>query len=168
MSAMVRLFVRSKVEEPNHHLGMFLYYDESNETDIEWISDPASFANIDQNNGTRAMLYTNQGPNGNEDATTVSGVAARDATSRVHEYRLDWTPSETRFYLDGQLQQTIRQSVSACWSAQGDDDTHCLNLLTCYLNCRFPRLEASGFGTIGCKSSLSIRPCGMIWTDTFI
>lgn len=91
---------------------MFLYYDESNETDIEWISDPTSFANIDQNNGTRAMLYTNQGPNGNEDATTVSGVAASDATSQVHEYRLDWTPSETRYYLDGNLQQTIRDNVS--------------------------------------------------------
>lgn len=105
--------------------GMFLYYDESNETDIEWISDPSSFANIDQNNGTRAMLYTNQGPNGNEDATTVSGIAASDATSQVHEYRLDWTPSETRFYLDGNLQQTIKDNVSVDMFSRGHNSHRC-------------------------------------------
>lgn len=90
---------------------MFMYFNASQETDIEWISDPESGANQDANNGTRAMLYTNQGPNGNEDATTVSGRAASDATSAVHEYRLDWEPDETRFYLDGELQQTITENV---------------------------------------------------------
>lgn len=132
--------------------GMFLYYDDSNETDIEWISDPASFANIDQNNGTRAMLYTNQGPNGNEDATTVSGVAASDATSQVHEYRLDWTPSETRYYLDGNLQQTIRDNVSNVVLRVDIKSIH-QSFADKILLCRSQRSEVNGSGTTGCKSN---------------
>ena len=95
-----------------------MYYNRSQETDIEWISDPESFANIDQNNGSRALLYTNQGSDGNNNAITVSGRAPSDATSAVHEYRLDWAPGVTRYYLDGVLHQTIGKqapSVPGQW-----------------------------------------------------
>ncbi|KAF2163715.1 glycoside hydrolase family 16 protein, partial [Zasmidium cellare ATCC 36951] len=98
-------------EEPGVCNGMFMYFDDNQETDIEWISDPESFANVDANNGTRAMLYTNQNLVEGVDATTVSGRSAVDATSAVHEYRLDWTEDATRFYLDGVLQQTITENV---------------------------------------------------------
>ncbi|KAF7197864.1 Beta-glucanase [Pseudocercospora fuligena] len=92
--------------------GMFHYHNVSQETDIEWLSDPESFQNIEFSaNGSRPLMYTNQGPNGNVDAITVSGRAPTDATTAVHEYRLDWTPDATRFYLDGVLHQTQTRYV---------------------------------------------------------
>lgn len=89
-----------------------MYKDYNQETDIEWISDPESFANQQFNsNGSRVLLYTNQGPSGNTDALTVSGRAPADATSAVHEYRLDWTEDAVEFYLDGVKQQTLTDYV---------------------------------------------------------
>ncbi|GIZ42605.1 hypothetical protein CKM354_000586500 [Cercospora kikuchii] len=99
-------------EEPGVCNGMFMYKDYNQETDIEWISDPESFANQQfSSNGSRVLLYTNQGPSGNTDALTVSGRAPADATSAVHEYRLDWTEDAVEFYLDGVKQQTLTDYV---------------------------------------------------------
>jgi beta-glucanase (GH16 family) len=39
------------------------------------------------------------------------GKAPADATSAVHEYRLDWTPSATKFYVDGVHQRTQIHNV---------------------------------------------------------
>ncbi|KXT01771.1 hypothetical protein AC579_6365 [Pseudocercospora musae] len=91
--------------------GMFFYHSDSQEIDIEWISDANSTSNLDANNGTRAMQYTNQGPHGEEDSSEVYGQAADDATSTVHEYRLDWVNGTSSFYLDGVFQQQIQTNV---------------------------------------------------------
>lgn len=54
---------------------MFHYHNVSQETDIEWLSDPESLENMQFNaNGSRPLLYTNQGPNGNEDAVRWEDV----------------------------------------------------------------------------------------------
>lgn len=69
-------------EEPGVCNGMFFYQSDSQETDIEWISDPRSQSNVYANNGTRALQYTNQAVNGVfEDATSAFGRAPEDATS---------------------------------------------------------------------------------------
>lgn len=61
---------------------MFFYESDSQETDIEWISDPRSKSNEYANNGTRAMQYTNQDLNGDfENASSKFGRAPEDATS---------------------------------------------------------------------------------------
>jgi beta-glucanase (GH16 family) len=91
--------------------GMFFYQSDSQEIDIEWISDPSSTSNQNTNNGTRVMQYTNQGPHGTEDSIEINGRAPDDATSEVHEYRIDWTPESSSFYLDGVFQQQIDGNV---------------------------------------------------------
>lgn len=69
-------------EEPGVCNGMFLYQSDSQETDIEWISDPASRSNKFASNGTRAMQYTNQALKGTSaDASSAFGRAPEDATS---------------------------------------------------------------------------------------
>ena len=91
---------------------MFLYHSDSQEADIEWLSDPASQSNIDAHNGTRAMQYTNQALNGDRsDATSLFGPSIKDATSHIHEYRLDWTAQYTKYYMHGALQQTMTTNV---------------------------------------------------------
>ena len=91
---------------------MFFYNSDSQEADIEWLSDPSSTSNTIANNGTRAMQYTNQALDGNpEDATSLFGAAPSDATSNVHVYRLDWTADYTQYYIDGVLQQTMTTNV---------------------------------------------------------
>ena len=73
-------------EEPGVCNGMFLYKSDSQETDIEWISDPSSPSNEYANNGTRAMQYTNQALSGVfEDASSVFGKSPDDATSVSHK-----------------------------------------------------------------------------------
>ena len=99
-------------EVPGVCNGMFFYHSDSQESDIEWISDPKSKSNLNSPNGTRAMQYTNQALNGNtNDATMFYGPAPEDATSAVHEYRIDWTEGETKYYLDGALQRTMKKNV---------------------------------------------------------
>ncbi|PPJ51098.1 hypothetical protein CBER1_07910 [Cercospora berteroae] len=87
--------------------GMFFYHSDSQEIDIEWISDPDSVSN----NGTRVMQYTNQGAHGTEDAVEVNGVAPEDATTEVHEYRVDWVEGKSRFFVDGEFQKEIEMNV---------------------------------------------------------
>ncbi|KAI5364676.1 Putative concanavalin A-like lectin/glucanase domain superfamily [Septoria linicola] len=70
---------------------MFFYHSDSQEIDIEWISDANSTSNlVATNNGTRVMQYTNQGPHGTAGSSEVNGAAPEDATSAVHGYRIDW------------------------------------------------------------------------------
>ena len=87
---------------------MFFYHSDSQEIDIEWISDPDSTSN---DNGTRVMQYTNQGQHGTEDAVEVNGVAPEDATTEVHEYRVDWVEGSSRFFVDGEFQKEIEMNV---------------------------------------------------------
>lgn len=91
---------------------MFFYKTDSQEADIEWISDPTSKSNLNSPNGTRAMQYTNQALDGNpNDATMFYGPAPADATSQIHEYRLDWQPGSTSFYIDGVFQRKMTTNV---------------------------------------------------------
>ncbi|KJX94930.1 hypothetical protein TI39_contig4149g00007 [Zymoseptoria brevis] len=106
---------------------MFFYHNDSQEIDIEWISDPESTSNQGTNNGARVMQYTNQGPHGAEDSIEINGRAPDDATSAVHEYRIDWTENKSSFYLDGVFQQHIDGNVPATprawtWNAWKNGD----------------------------------------------
>ncbi|KAK3697073.1 hypothetical protein LTR37_017671 [Vermiconidia calcicola] len=99
-------------ETPGVCNGMFFYKTDSQETDIEWISDPKSLSNKDSPSGGRELQYTNQALNGNNGQNTHAyGPAPRDATSAVHEYRIDWTADSTKYYLDGVLQHTMTDNV---------------------------------------------------------
>ncbi len=99
--------------------GLFFYKTDSQEVDIEFISDPASKSNLDSPTGKRMMQYTNQALDGNPaDATMEYGPLPDMATSTVHEYRVDWSPNATTFYIDGKYQRTLHHNVpneAASW-----------------------------------------------------
>lgn len=83
--------------------------------------------------------YTNQAVDpDNLHATTDIGSSRFDCTTKVHEYRLDWTADFTAFYIDGVLQKkftTNIPNVSGPWVwnnwANGNKGTY----LACYLSC---------------------------------
>ncbi|KAL6720509.1 hypothetical protein ACLMJK_002433 [Lecanora helva] len=81
--------------------GSFFYKTDNQETDIEILTkDLATGAH-----------YTNQNVAGNGPSTTITGALPSDATTNYHEYRLDWIPGKTLFYLDGVLQKTLTANV---------------------------------------------------------
>ena len=84
---------------------MFFYKSDTQEMDIEFLSDPKSASN--PGDGSRPMLYTNHGTT----KTHANSPSLSDATSVAHEYRIDWTPGKTRYYLDGVLQKTFTTNV---------------------------------------------------------
>lgn len=95
---------------PGTCAGIFFYKNDNQETDIEYLSDPKSLSN----NGAGAPIplqYTNQAIVAGQDATNSSGPAGDDVTSTIHEYRLDWVPGRTSFYLDGVLQKSFTTNV---------------------------------------------------------
>jgi beta-glucanase (GH16 family) len=87
---------------------MFFYKSDTQEIDIEFLSDATSKSN--PGDGSRPMHYTNQATNGGA-STHATGPARSDATSARHEYRIDWVPGRTQFYLDGVLQRTHTTNV---------------------------------------------------------
>lgn len=91
--------------------GLFFYQSDTQEVDIEYLTDPSSLSN----NGPRnpiPMWYTNQAVNpADAPATQATGPAPSDCTAAVHEYRIDWTPYYTAFYLDGKLQRKFTTNV---------------------------------------------------------
>jgi hypothetical protein len=84
-------------ENPGTINGMFFYGDDSQETDIEWVSDPTSGCN----NGVRKLWFTNQDSNGDRKLTSNPVTPPANPTSSEHEYRIDWTPGLTVFFVDG-------------------------------------------------------------------
>lgn len=97
-------------EVPGTCTGMFLYKNDNQETDIEFLSDPKSLSN----NGVGAPMllhYTNQASMAGKDATYSTGPGHDDITTTIHEYRLDWVPGRTSFYLDGVLQKSFTTNV---------------------------------------------------------
>lgn len=93
--------------EPGTCQGSFFYKSDTQETDIEFLSDPASKANT----GGKAQLhYTNQPTNGGS-STTAAMAAPADVGTAEHEYRIDWTSGYTAFYIDGALQKKHTQNV---------------------------------------------------------
>lgn len=89
---------------------MFFYESDTQEVDIEWLSDPASQSNIDSGLG-RALFYTNQAVTPGAGSTSDVGNAPSDAFSAVHNYRVDWDGKSSAFYLDGELQHTFTKNV---------------------------------------------------------
>ncbi|KAF7559193.1 hypothetical protein G7046_g4958 [Stylonectria norvegica] len=81
----------------NKILGMFFYKSDSQETDIEWLSDPAS----QSNQGTRKLWLTNQDANLDGQKTYNAISPPSNPTSTEHEYRQDWTAGLVQWFVDG-------------------------------------------------------------------
>ena len=76
---------------------MFFSKSDTQESDIEWLSD----ANSESNAGTRKLWFTNQDANGDGSSTSHAIDPPTDATSAEHEYRLDWTEGRVQWFVDG-------------------------------------------------------------------
>lgn len=92
-------------------VGFFFYQSDTQETDIEYLTDPSSLSNNGPGNPI-PVWYTNQAVNPEDEAATqATGPAPSDCTTAVHEYRLDWTSDYTAFYLDGKFQMKFTTNV---------------------------------------------------------
>ncbi|KAG9744614.1 glycoside hydrolase family 16 protein, partial [Aureobasidium melanogenum] len=78
--------------------GFFFYSDDNNESDIEI-----------QTGDTTHVHFTNQDWYGSNALSNASVVA--DTSAGYHEYRLDWVPGRTDYYVDGKLLQTFTKFV---------------------------------------------------------
>lgn len=90
--------------EPGTCSSTFFYKTNTQEIDIEFLSDPNSTANTA---GKASLHYTNQA----NPSITSAHLPPSDIGSAVHEYRIDWTKDFTAFYVDGVLQQKYTQNV---------------------------------------------------------
>jgi hypothetical protein len=88
--------------------GHFFYLNDAQETDIEYLTDPASQSN-DQDLPPQ-LQYSNQSVKPNNPKTFKTGTPPDDVTT-VHEYRLDWIPGKTMFFCDGVKQNTFTANV---------------------------------------------------------
>ena len=83
-------------------LGMFFYKNDNQESDIEILTADLS----------QGAHFTNQNLNpAGGPSSTATKPLPDDATTTMHEYRLDWHEGSTDFYLDNELQQTISENV---------------------------------------------------------
>ena len=81
--------------------GAFFYKDDNQEADIEIITGHTF----------KGVHYTNQKASANAAASTLRKPLPSDATTVFQEYRIDWVPGRTDFYLDGQLQKSLTENV---------------------------------------------------------
>jgi len=113
------------------YLGFFFYQSDTQEIDIEYLSDASSLSN----NGPDMPIpiwYTNQAVDPeNLEATQATGPSPFDCGTKVHEYRVDWTADFTAFYLDGVLQKRFTNNIPSkpgpwVWNnwANGDKGTY--------------------------------------------
>ena len=79
----------------------FFYKNDNQEADIEVLTG----------GDYKGIHYTNQKVSSAADPTTVASASPADLTSEMHEYRLDWLPDRTDFYLDGVKQATFTENV---------------------------------------------------------
>ena len=79
----------------------FFYEADNQEADIEVLTGGTS----------KGVHYTNQRLNNDSIQTTKLLPLTADLTTGFHEYRLDWLPDRTDFYLNGQLQATFTDNV---------------------------------------------------------
>ncbi|KAF4984576.1 hypothetical protein FZEAL_252 [Fusarium zealandicum] len=94
--------------------GMFFFKSDTQETDIEWLSDPKSQSNA----GTRKLWLTNQDANGDGKSTSNPVTPPSNPTSTEHEYRIDWVAGMVQFFVDGvKVWQTTKDvpSVPGPW-----------------------------------------------------
>lgn len=85
----------------------FFYKSDAQETDIEVLTG----------GDYEGIHYTNQKVTSTADQTTVASASPADLTSEMHEYRLDWLPDRTDFYLDGVKQATLTENVPSTGGA---------------------------------------------------
>lgn len=92
--------------------GNFFYYSDNQEIDIEYLTNSSSTSNPGGQGLTSPpwLQYTNQAVQEGGTPTYATGVAPADVAV-VHEYRVDWVPGQTKFFLDGVLQQTFTTNV---------------------------------------------------------
>ena len=81
--------------------GAFFYKDDNHEVDVEIITGHT----------WKGVHYTNQRASSDAQASTVLKALPSDATSVFQEYRIDWLPGRTDFYLDGKLQKSLTENV---------------------------------------------------------
>ena len=81
--------------------GAFFYKNDHQETDIEIITG----------HKFQGVHYTNQRASANAAPSTLQKALPADATTVFQEYRVDWVPGRTDFYLDGQLQKSLTENV---------------------------------------------------------
>lgn len=97
-----------------NNVGIFLYRDDTQETDIEYLTDPKSSANnVNQssiNGDPIPIWYSNQALLPGTIATQEIGPAP-DTYTEFHEYRIDWSDKQTAFYIDNELQKRLTQNV---------------------------------------------------------
>ena len=87
----------------------FFYSSDTQECDIEYISDPNSPSNPSHRSQPLWLQYTNQ-PGGNDESYATSPTP-NNANASLHEYRIDWLKNETQFYTDGELTETLTDYV---------------------------------------------------------
>ncbi|CAH0041124.1 unnamed protein product [Clonostachys rhizophaga] len=94
--------------------GIFFYKSDSQETDIEWLSDP----NNTSDNGVNHLWLTNQENDGDGQKTVFSVAPPSNPTTTEHEYRIDWTQGRVQWFVDGvQVAETTKDvpSVPGPW-----------------------------------------------------
>jgi hypothetical protein len=92
--------------------GIFFYWDDQNEADIEVLSDLRSQANQGSVNPP-TVWYSNQANNAGEEPTNdqVDFPSGANPFDEVHEYRIDWRADRTEFFFDGIKQTTLTSNV---------------------------------------------------------
>ena len=81
--------------------GAFFYKDDNQEVDIELITGHTF----------QGVHYTNQKTSADSEASTLQKALPSGATTVFQEYRIDWVPGRTDFYLGGTLQKSLTENV---------------------------------------------------------
>lgn len=94
--------------------GLFFYKNDTQETDIEYLTDPASSGNNGEGH-TIPLWYSNQANATDKEPTHISrdppGHPPADPTTSVHEHRIDWTPTYTEYFFDGRPRARFTSDV---------------------------------------------------------
>ncbi|GAA5923278.1 glycoside hydrolase family 16 protein [Sporobolomyces koalae] len=89
--------------------GIFFYRDDQVETDIELLSSYYTEGYQDLVNP--GAQFTNQALVEGQAPTTVAKSFGFDPTAGFHNYTMQWSPSATKFWVDGRLQTTLTKNV---------------------------------------------------------
>ncbi|CAD6580859.1 MAG: hypothetical protein ASARMPRED_000346 [Alectoria sarmentosa] len=81
--------------------GAFFYKNDNQEADIEIITGGAN----------KGVHYTNQKASDDANPSTIQNNLPSEASTGFLEYRIDWVPGRTDFYVDGTLQTSLTENV---------------------------------------------------------
>ena len=79
--------------------GFFFYKNDTQEVDIEILTSKP-----------KKVHFTNQAVDGVTESTCTA-ASPPDMTSAYHEYRIDWIPGKTMFYINGVLKRTLTENI---------------------------------------------------------